>query len=214
MKKRKLLRLSAIPIIGATILFSFSTEEASFDYNYSTEGLDLFYTVPNLSDMVKGASNLNVYPELGNGYLGFKEALAFKESRGDYAIINQFGYLGKYQFNKNTLKMVGVYDTNEFMNNPELQEKAFLAYTSRNKWVLRRDIKRSVGKVINGVKITESGILAAAHLSGPGSVKKYLRSGGVTGFSDAFGTTIDYYMKKFGGYDMSFVKQDKMAKVN
>ena len=33
---------------------------------------------------------------------------------------------------------------------------------------------------MNGIEITESGILAAAHLSGAGNVKKYLRSNGKT----------------------------------
>ena len=64
------------------------------------------------------------------------------------------------------------------MNDPSIQEKAFEANLSRNKWVLRRDIKRFVGKTIAGVKVTESGILAAAHLGGPGNVKKFLRSYG------------------------------------
>ena len=95
------------------------------------------------------------------------------------------------------VKLIGIYDSNMFLKTPELQEKAFIANAQRNKWVLRRDIKRFVGKKMNGVVITESGILAAAHLAGPGSVKKYLRSYGQNGFSDAFGTSIRYYMKKF-----------------
>jgi hypothetical protein len=40
-------------------------------------------------------------------------------------------------------------------------------------------------KTINGIKVTESGILAAAHLSGAGNVKKFLRSNGSHSFSDA-----------------------------
>ena len=64
------------------------------------------------------------------------------------------------------------------------------------------------------MKITESGILAAAHLAGPGSVKKYLRSYGKEGFSDAFGTSIRYYMKKFSGYDTSSIKPLKKVKVS
>jgi hypothetical protein len=62
--------------------------------------------------------------------------------------------------------------------------------------------------------VTESGILAAAHLAGPGSVKKYLRSWGAQAFSDAFGTTIKTYMKRFGGYDVSFIKTKKNARVD
>ncbi len=150
-------------------------------------------------------SNVEFNPTLGKSFIGFKEALAFKESRGDYFVVNKFGYLGKYQFGKETLKMIGIYNPSQFLKNPELQEKAFLANAERNKWILRRDIARFVGVKMNGVTITESGILAAAHLSGPGSVKKYLRSYGADGFADAYGTTIQYYMKRFSGYDTSFV---------
>ena len=60
--------------------------------------------------------------------------------------------------------------------------------------------------------VTESGILAAAHLAGPGSVKKYLRSYGLNNFADGYGTTISYYMKKFSGYDTSFLKPERKAK--
>jgi hypothetical protein len=93
-----------------------------------------------------------------------------------------------------------------------LQEQAFSANTSRNKWILRRDIRRFQGTYIGGIKITESGMLAAAHLAGPGNVKKYLRSGGTIIFNDAFGTSIKYYLKKFSGYDTSFVVANKKAK--
>lgn len=152
-------------------------------------------------------------PRLGKTFVGFKEALAFKESRGDYFVVNTFGYLGKYQFGRTTLNVIGIYNTKAFLNNPELQEKAFITNAERNKWVLRRDIKQFVGKIIDGVSITESGILAAAHLAGPGSVKKYLRSYGAIGFSDAYGATISQYMKRFSGYDTSSIIGNKKARV-
>ena len=120
--------------------------------------------------------------------------------------------MGKYQFGKGTLDLIGIRDTQLFLESPELQEAAFYANASRNKWILIRDIARFSGKKINGIEITESGILAAAHLAGPGSVKKYLRSWGANSFSDAFGTTIGYYIKRFGGYDTSFIQPDRKAK--
>ena len=123
------------------------------------------------------------------------------------------GYLGKYQFGASTLERFKIYNTNRFLQNPELQEQAFLAYCKVNKWILRKDIKRSVGKVMNGVKITESGILAAAHLSGAGNVKKYLRSDGDRNLSDAYGSSIKSYMKKFAGYDVSIIVGDRKAKI-
>ncbi|MGJ5642108.1 peptidoglycan-binding protein LysM [Formosa sp. S-31] len=212
--------LFGILAICSLAFFSFSSEDQVNVKAYSTQGLALNYTVnaqdvdnENLEEEAIEAEVAKVFsPYLGKSFIGFKEAVGFKESRGDYFTVNTLGYLGKYQFSKETLKMIGIHNPVHFLNNPELQERAFLANAERNKWILRRDIKRFVGKKINGILITESGILAAAHLSGPGSVKKYLRSNGQNGFEDAYGTTIEYYLKKFSGYDTSFVKPNKQAK--
>jgi len=183
---------------------------------YSTEGLELNY---NISEELAMVSQDHTFkqslftPHLGKSFEGFKEALAFKESRGDYFTVNTLGYLGKYQFGEETLKLIGIYTPNQFLYNPELQEKAFVANAKRNKWVLRKDIKRFEGKQIGGVKVTESGILAAAHLAGPGNVKKFLRSYGGNNLSDAYGSSVKFYMKKFSGYDTSMITPDKKARV-
>ena len=184
----------------------------------STEGLELNYNISEELAMVTSNDDHTVKdnmftPHLGKSFEGFKEALAFKESRGDYFTVNTLGYLGKYQFGAETLKLIGIYKPNQFLYNPELQEKAFVANAERNKWVLRKDIKRFEGKHIAGVEITESGILAAAHLAGPGNVKKFLRSFGVNNLSDAYGSSVRYYMKKFSGYDTSMITADKKARV-
>ncbi|MEZ4808800.1 MAG: hypothetical protein R2819_00455 [Allomuricauda sp.] len=154
-----------------------------------------------------------VPPFLGKSYNGFKEALAFKESQGRYDVVNSLGYLGKYQFGLSTLHLMGVYSADDFLNDPVLQEKVFYTNLARNKWILRRDIKRFTGKRIGGIEVTESGILAAAHLAGAGNVKKYLRSYGKEDVADAFGSNISYYIKKFAGYDISMIQQQKNAKV-
>ena len=152
-------------------------------------------------------------PFLGTSVIGFREALAFKESRGDYFITNTLGYLGKYQFGIGTLQLMGVYNATKFLRTPELQGRVFVTNLARNKWILRRDIPRFLGKRINGVEVTESGILAAAHLAGAGNVKKYLRSGGAMDVADAYGTTITQYMKKFKGYDTSSILARKNPRV-
>lgn len=149
---------------------------------------------------------------LDKDYIGFKEALAFKESQGRYDVVNKYGYLGKYQFGKGTLDLIGIRNSQKFLQNPELQERAFYANLSRNKWILRREIKRYSNSWMRGVYVTESGILAAAHLVGPGAVKKYLRSYGKNTFEDAFGTTVVDYLKKFKSYDISEVIGDRKAK--
>lgn len=152
-------------------------------------------------------------PFLGSCYIGFKEALAFKESQGNYFIINTLGYLGKYQFGIGTLQLMGVYSATKFLNDPSLQEKVFYTNISRNKWILRKYIKYFVGRKVKGIEITESGILAAAHLAGPGNVMKYLYSNGRKDVKDAYGTSLTDYLKKFSGYDISEISAIRNPKV-
>lgn len=192
-------------LLGTTIWPSYTA------YDFDTEdSLSLVYNEPSFPfDENTQSKEFENYIMLHRSYTGFKEAIAFKESRGQYKVVNKLGYLGKYQFGRSTLNLIGIYDTASFLKDPQLQEKAFLANAKRNKWVLRRDIKRFVGQHINGILITESGILAAAHLAGPGSVKRYLRSFGAIGFTDAFGTDISSYMSKFSSYDTSFIVPHK-----
>ena len=152
-------------------------------------------------------------PFLGSSFLGFKEALAFRESQGNYFIINTLGYIGKYQFGIGTLQLMGVYNTTQFLNDPSLQEKVFHTNIARNKWILRKDIARFEGKRIKGITITESGILAAAHLAGPGNVIKYLRSYGKRDVQDAYGTKISDYLARFSGYDISEVSAVRNPRV-
>lgn len=211
--RKKVVRFSILPIIAGSIFFSFSTKEAANLEMYATSPGDILeYTVTSAEDSAVIEPAPRAIPVLGRSYTGFKEALAFKESRGNYKAVNEFGYLGKYQFGKGTLNLIGIKNPQTFLESPELQEAAFYANAARNKWILIRDIEKYVGETINGIEITESGILAAAHLAGPGSVKKFLRSWGSNAFSDAFGTSITYYMTKFGGYDTSFIEPDKNAK--
>lgn len=213
--KRNVLLVSLLLAITLGVTTGFSPEKNTDESLFTTAGMELYYNVQTEEEANRDnqGDELNYNLFLGKTFVGFKEALGFKESRGNYKTINEFGYMGKYQFGKGTLQMIGIYSPERFMNDTRLQEEAFTAYTSRNKWILRRDINRYVGRYINGVKITESGILAAAHLAGAGNVKKYLRSGGAIGFSDAFGTSLRYYLKKFSGYDTSIIVPNRKARV-
>lgn len=172
----------------------------------------VFHDVPLEKDVNNGEVKTGpVF--LGTSFVGFKEAMGFMESQGNYKSVNTLGYLGKYQFGSNTLDLLGVYNSTDFLGQPELQEQIFEMNLSRNKWILRRDIKRFVGKRINHVVISESGILAAAHLAGAGNVKKYLRSYGHSDFSDAYGTSIAKYIRKFANYDTSCISAVKNPRI-
>ncbi len=210
--KRSFIQIGFFALVVIMISTGFSSKNGVDLSHYIFKEEAVCYNVPNEDEVVEESYDyFQLY--LGKTYVGFKEAIGFKESQGRYRVINEYGYMGKYQFGKSTLKMIGIYNTQDFLTDTRLQEEAFTAYASVNKWILRRDIKRYEGRYIDGVKVTESGILAAAHLAGAGNVKKYLRSGGAVKFQDAFGTSIRYYLKKFSGYDTSLIVANRKAKV-
>lgn len=188
---------------------SFTKDKKALDSDLNlTKEIILVPSEKEISPVIKSK-----IPFVGMSFNGFKEALAFRESGGRYDIVSSLGYLGKYQFGKSTLKRFNIEDMQLFLDSPEIQEDAFFALCSLNKWILRKEIKRKVGGKINGVEITESGILAAAHLAGAGNINRYLKSNGEYRFKDAFGSSMQHYLKTFGGYDTSLIKADRNPKV-
>ncbi|RRJ91976.1 peptidoglycan-binding protein LysM [Paenimyroides tangerinum] len=191
-------------------------ETKSISNFLTTAKENITYHVPTENEVEEKllADNYKVTPiTKSKSFIEFKEALAERESAGEYDIVNSYGYMGKYQFGKAALRSIGINDAKEFLGNPAMQEKAFVALLQINKWILRKEISKFQGKRIGGVLITESGILAAAHLGGAGSVQDFLRSNGSVSFSDGYGTNIKHYFKKFAGYDTSNITEDKQAMV-
>lgn len=131
----------------------------------------------------------------------FLTDLGNRESSGRYGVVNSLGYMGKYQFGMSTLRGLGYkVSREEFINSPELQEKAMLSLLKHNKHILRNYTPFYEGDTLYDVPISESGLLAAAHLAGPGRVKRFLNYG--VDFEDAYGTKMTDYMKKFSGYNL------------
>ena len=65
------------------------------------EGLGLYYTVLSKNEVEEEVKEeFSLF--LGKSFIGFKEAVGFKESQGRYSVINTFGYMGKYQFCRGT----------------------------------------------------------------------------------------------------------------
>ncbi len=139
----------------------------------------------------------------------FLFALARQESGGNEAAIsssNTMDYFGKYQFSSLTLQTLHVdVSKREFLENGRLQDSVMMLYMKLNSQLLRGVIHRFGGRWKNGIFITKSGILAGAHLVGVGGVlsffypEKYHYP-----TSDANGTTVADYMKKFGGYSLVY----------
>jgi len=132
----------------------------------------------------------------------FLHDIGHQESGNRYHVVNRFGYMGRYQFGNSTLKTLKIRVSKEaFLNSPELQEYAMLKNLNYNKKKLQKYIDRFDGVKIHGILVTESGILAAAHLGGPGSVRKWFRNGKVS--KDGNGIPITNYMQRFGGYQLN-----------
>ena len=134
----------------------------------------------------------------------FMHQMSMVESNNTLRAVNRFGMMGKYQFSPRTLKGLGIdVSKEEFLSNENLQDSAMVALIKHNRRALRHIIHRYEGKIVNGVRITESGILAGAHLVGAGGVlaffnpEKYLHN-----TVDGNGVSVVYYMNKFANYDI------------
>jgi len=123
----------------------------------------------------------------------FLMALGHQESGNRYNVVNRYGYMGRYQFGKSTLRTLKIkVDKKTFLNNPQLQEYAMLKLLCYNKSKLQKYIDEFEGQEINGILVTESGLLAAAHLGGPNSVKRWFKNGKVA--KDGNGVKITQYI--------------------
>ena len=146
---------------------------------------------------------------LGINFQSYAAKIGQRESSNNYKAVNSIGYIGKYQLGAMALEDIGLVkpgtgkkgnralDNDEnwvgglskekFLNSPEVQEQAMLAYTKKNMGYLR-----SKG-VITGSESKEqiAGLLAAAHLTG-WSGAKALKMGEVK--EDAYGSkSSEYY---------------------
>ena len=132
----------------------------------------------------------------------FLEHLAYRESSNQHSIVNNWGYLGKYQFSPRLLRNLGLNVSNEeFLNNPALQDSMVVVLLKHNQLILKNYIHRHDGTYRGGQIVTESGILAAAHLIGPRRTKLYLETG--MDSKDGLGTHTSSYLYEFSGYDIS-----------
>lgn len=134
--------------------------------------------------------------------------LGFRESRNNWLSVNQIGCFGEWQFHEATLKYLGYrkITLKKFRENPnifppELQLKALKALIKVNLSLLN-EYEHFIGDSIHGIRITKSGMIAASHLGGAGSLQKFLDSKGIIDRKDVLGTSISDYLKKFSYYDL------------
>jgi len=142
-----------------------------------------------------------------------KSALAERESSNNYQAVNQFGYLGKYQFGAAALEDTGYlkpgsykkygqsalkFDENWTGKNGASNSSAFLDSKTAQENAMDGLLQRNynTGLRLGALKSTSTpddvgGFLSAAHLGGAGSATKYFKYG--EGFADGNGTQISEY---------------------
>jgi serralysin len=163
-------------------------------------------------------------------YADFFSALGQNESGNNYSFVSSLGYLGRFQFGEEALQAVGFYqgdhtssidfvggwteisashgawDKSSFLNAPAAQDAAAYAWFDKIDDDLNSlGLRQYEGQWMSGgVQITDSGLLAGAHLVGVWALKSYLESGGQNDTRDGYGTPVSEYVHRFGGYDTPF----------
>ena len=156
----------------------------------------------------------------------FLNDLGARESGGNYKAFNKYGYAGKYQMGEAALVDAGYYrkvsrkynndwsgeftgkdgvnSIQDFLKNPRAQENAQIIF-KKKQWGYLKSLgaHNYLGLIIINILITPSGLLAGAHLKGAGSVYQYLKTRGKSIGKDAFGTSVESYIKEFSNYDVS-----------
>ena len=164
------------------------------------------------TEKIISSTSKNTIKKGKNEIKKFLNALAKSESSMNPNNINDLGYIGKYQFGEMALKDLGldsVINTEKFRENPKIfpereQDRAMVKLLKLNKGYLGDYIEKYNNKIIGGVRITKSGLLAGSHLVGASYVKKFLDSNGRYIPKDGNDVPVTVYIKKFGGYDVRF----------
>jgi len=134
--------------------------------------------------------------------------IAYGESR---YIINSHRdgskYYGIFQIGRNEINTVGYIDiSNEsFLKHEDIQILTMIKLLKLNKKIMQTYIDKYSGKIIDGILITESGILALCQL-GSGTAQNYLNSGNIPVVDEYGNKPRD--LLKIGGYKLNLDKMD------
>lgn len=172
-----------------------------------------------------GSLALVVFAAAAAGTCGdFLNALAQRESSMNAQAQNRYGYVGLFQMGEAALVDAGYYRADgtgkndwagswtgfnginslaDFKANPQAQAQAVTAYHQRLwRYIRSMGLDTYIGKTINGIQMTQSGLIAAAHLVGSGNLATFLRSNGQLVPRDGNRTPLTEYISRFGGYSI------------
>jgi hypothetical protein len=156
--------------------------------------------IPKLHAIVKPPERVDIQFRL------FIEHLGMIESSNQWQAINSIGCMGKYQFAQATLELLGYHGITpeRFRSDPSvfpevMQERALKDLIAHNLHYLSK-FTQYIGQVVNGVRITRAGLIAASHLGGVGGVQRFLTSN--HNATDMNGSSVQKYLKEFQQYNV------------
>lgn len=167
--------------------------------------------IPFLDDMVEKVDKLGsdfqdyMQPYLPNDTEPsetFQESLKAAESKGDYDVVNNLGYMGAYQFGDLRLKDYKAannikFTNKEFLADKGLQDKVYDWHEKDIKnYIKKHQLENYIGTTINGTEVTMNGLLGVAHLGGNAGMRKFLKTGGAYNPDDGK-TKLSDYLKRF-----------------
>lgn len=132
--------------------------------------------------------------------IAYGESRYIKETHRDSS-----KFWGLYQIGSNERKITGFGDIpkNVFLNHPEIQDLCMIELLKYNKKYQQSYIDKYSGKIVDGILVTESGILALSQI-GSGSARKWLDEGSIPEVDENGNSP--RRMLKMGGYILNLDK--------
>lgn len=144
-------------------------------------------------------------------YQVFTDEFATLISNNKYDTIFENGNLGKYAIGNLCFRDLGFKPTKKFRENflkdSLLQEECFKALCMMNKYRMRNYIDKFVGNEYNGIEITESGLLAGAHIVGATTLKNWF-------MKEYKNPELTQIIDKMKGHNLDYIVPAHTYKVN
>ena len=147
----------------------------------------------------------------------YRRTLALQESGDKLDAFNEDeNAMGLYQAIPSTLedfkKQKDLSFSNDaFLNSKPLQESFQDWFEGKTlKYIKQHDLDKFVGKVVGGVPVTKSAMLAMAHLGGDFGMRQFLETNGAYNPGDANKTRLRDYGIQMSGLDIGEGPQDKV----
>lgn len=160
-------------------------------------------------------------------FAAWAAAIRQKESTDNYSSDQNNGeHLGAYQLSPAALQDAGFQDrngnwtalaqsfgvksTSDFLASNNAQDFAFERFTAKN-WQYLAQHKSYIDSSVDGIYITEPGLLAGAHLVGYRQVEEFLSTQGAVVPKDGSNPPVPVtsYLKRFSGYDFTYDEEAK-----